>query len=61
MKCTNWSNWNTTHRFKYFEKNNARNTNYFIKKIYKLLMWWMIISKWKNDINDGSKWISIRD
>ena len=23
-----------------------------LQKFYKLLMWWIIISKWKNDIND---------
>ena len=39
---------------------NARDTNYFTTKIYKLLMWWMIINKWKNDINGGSKWKPIR-
>jgi len=27
---------------------NARNTNLFIKKNYKLLMWWVVIGKWKN-------------
>ena len=27
-----------------------------LQKNYKLLMWWMIIGKWKSDINDGSKW-----
>ena len=33
--------------------NNTRDTNYFTKKIYKLLMWWVIIGKWKRDINGG--------
>ena len=23
-------------------------------------MWWVIIGKWKNDINGGSKWKPIR-
>ena len=26
-------------------KNNARDTNYFTKFFYKLLIWWIIISK----------------
>ena len=43
-------------------KNNARDTNYLPKKKnYKLLMWRIIISKWKNDINGGSRWKLIRD
>ena len=24
-------------------------------------MWWVIIGKWKSDINDGSRWKPIRD
>ena len=31
-----------------------------LQKNYKLLMWWMIIGKWKSDINDGSRWKPIR-
>ena len=38
-----------------------RDTNFFTKKIYKLLMWWVIIDKWKNDINGGSRWKLVRN
>ena len=41
--------------------NNAREANYFTKKFYKLLIWWVIIGKWKNGINGGSRWKLIRD
>ena len=33
----------------------------FYKFFYKLLIWWMIICKWKSVINDGLKWKPIRD
>ena len=41
-------------------KNNARDTKFFYKKFYKPLMWWMIIGKWKSDINDKPRWKPIR-
>ena len=40
-------------------KNNARDTNYFTKN-YKVFMWWVIIDKWKYDINSDPKWKLIR-
>ena len=42
------------------KKNNAKDTNYIIKKIYKMLMWWMIIGKWKSEINGRSRWKPIK-
>ena len=32
---------------------NARDRYFFYKVIYKLFMWWVIIGKWKNDVNNG--------
>ena len=38
-----------------FNKENARDTYFFTKKIYKLLMWHVVIGKWKkkNDVSGG--------
>ena len=35
---------------------NAIVTNDFTTFFYKLLMWWMIINKWKNNVNDEPRW-----
>ena len=40
--------------------NNIRDTNYFIKFLYKLLKLLMIIGKWKSDFNGGPRWKLIR-
>ena len=29
---------------------------WFYNIFYKLLMWWMIINKWKNNVNDEPRW-----
>ena len=39
-----------------YKKKNARDTNFFTKKCYKLLMWWVTIGKWKNDVNSELRW-----
>ena len=31
-----------------------------LQKFYKLLMWWVIIGKWKIDINGEPRWKSIK-
>ena len=40
--------------------NNVRDTNYFIKFFYKILILLMIIGKWKSDFNGGFRWKLIR-
>ena len=37
--------------------NNDRDTNFFTKFFYKLLMWWVIIG---SDVNNGPRWKPIR-
>ena len=46
--------------FAQFIKSNTRDINVFTKKFYKLLMWWVIISTWKCDINGRPKWKLIK-
>ena len=41
-------------------KSNAKNTNFFYKIFYELLIWLVVISKWKSDVNGGSKWKPIK-
>ena len=35
--------------------NNVKDTNYFTNFFYKRLVWWVIIDKWKSNINGEFK------
>ena len=51
---------NILHYFYNKNRENVKFTNYFTIFFFKLLMWWVIISKSKNNVNGKTKWEPIK-